>query len=423
MSKRRLCLLIAVLAALALLAVFLVILRPGSLFAPAVARADETGVSEAKLTEVVNASNQFAAEFYGELKAHPGNLFFSPYSISSCLAQVYEGAAGQTAAEMQAVLHLPADASVRRPAFAALHNQLEVPSSEFQLSVANALWFQQAYPIEADFAKTLRQFYGSQAVSLDFSAANSQATDTINKWVKRETRGKIGELFGPGSLSKLTRLVLANAVYFKGEWVHKFDRQATIDMPFRTGSGASSPVPMMSGIDKDARFHYTEDDALQAIELPYEGERLAMLVLLPRALELAAAEAALAPGKLQALRAGMQEQPVKVYLPKFKLETSYDLQPPLLALGMHSAFSPEISDFTGMVKSNDLYISDAVHKAYVDVYEEGTEAAGATGVGLTWKSKEAEPIVFLADHPFVFAILDRQTGLILFLGRVENPSL
>jgi len=375
--------------------------------------ADDTGATTEGVASVVNANNQFTFELYSEIKDE-GNVFFSPYSISTALAMTYEGARGQTAQEMQEVLHFPEDANIRRPAFAKIYNLINKPRTKYKLHTANALWAQKNYQFLNEYFGIIQQYYIGKVTNLDFVLETEKSRKTINDWVEEKTNNKIKDLIPQGALNQMTRLVLTNAIYFKGNWVQQFDKKDTIEEDFRISPGNTVKVPMMRLTGEE--FNYTETDELQVLEMTYAGEELSMLVLLPKQ-DLESIE--LDAGKLAELRSRLREQQVDVYMPRFTFETKYFLTNILKEMGMPTAFSMD-ADLSGMDGTKNLFITDVIHQAFVDVNEEGTEAAAATGVivGLS----AVTPNIFRADHPFIFIIQERQTGYILFFGKVVDPS-
>jgi serpin B len=374
------------------------------------------------LSSVVNANNQFAFELYSKYKSKEGNIFFSAYSLSSALAMTYEGARGQTADEIQSVFHFPKDDSLRRESFLKIYEQINKKDKKYQLRTANALWAQKDYKFLAEYFNLIDQYYRGKVTNLDFISQTEQSRITINNWVEEQTDNKIRNLIPPGVLNEMTRLVLTNAIYFKGFWDKQFDKKETKEEDFRTSPGNTVKVQMMSLTGEEAEFNYTETERLQILELPYEGEELSMLILLPKGDDLNALEESLNTENLSEWRNRLIEQRVEVYIPKFKFETKYFMAEDLKGMGMPTAFSMN-ADFSGMTGKKDLFISQVIHQAFVEVNEEGTEAAAATAV--VWKGLSVRPKsikIFKADHPFIFVIQEKETGDILFLGRVTNPT-
>ena len=384
---------------------------PAGRITPAASASDD-------LPAVAEANNAFALDLYGQLKGTEGNLFFSPYSVTSALAMTYAGARGQTDAEMAEVLHFSLPQERLHPACAELKQAVEGDRSVAgcELSVANALWAQQGLHLLDEFRELTRSHYGAGLRELDFHTATEQARQTINRWVEQQTRDKIRDLLKRGDVLPDTMLVLTNAIYFKGLWHQQFDKAQTREAPFTVEPGRQVRVPMMS---QKGEFGLGHGDGLQLLELPYVGDELAMVILLPAAPDgLAALEESLNTANLGKWLATLRERDVVVYLPRFELTVRFDLTDVLRAMGMSAAFTGR-ADFSGITGAKDLFISKVVHKAFVSVDEEGTEAAAATGVVMR---KTALPPTFRVDHPFLFLIRHQPTGAILFVGRVTDPS-
>jgi len=378
-------------------------------------------------------NDQFALDLYARLSTQEGNLFFSPFSISSALAMTLAGARGQTAAQMVRTLHfevlLPAgyteqDAIRLHRAIAELNRQLlaaQGKPAHYELTIANALWGQKGYEFLEEFLSLTRTHYGAGLHQVDFAGDRDGACGTINAWVEEQTRGKIQNLIRPDGLSPLTRLVLTNAIYFKGKWERQFDKAATRSEPFFTFTGKVD-VPMMH---QTGNFGYMEEAGFQALEMPYQGRDLSMVVLLPRdasAAAFSALENSLTADNLARWFGQLRQREVIVAMPRFKMTCEFGLADTLKALGMADAFTPGAADFSGMNGQRDLFISAVLHKAFVEVNEEGTEAAAATGVvARVTTIMPRPPEVFRADHPFIFLIRDLRTGSVLFLGRLMNP--
>jgi len=408
--------------------------------------------SKADVASVVEGNSSFAFDLYARLKSQEGNLIYSPYSISTALAMTYAGARGDTAAEMHRVLHFPSEsismhfASPEAPrpahntedifpwtqerihaAMADLVDDLnerggkEDGEAAYELVVANRLWGQAGYNFLAPFLSLNQAYYGAGIEQVDFARATEAARKTINAWVEDKTRDKIKELLKPGVLDSLTRLVLTNAIYFKGNWATQFKKERTADAPFHVTPEKTVDVPMMRQTEK---FGYTETGDMQILDMPYVGGELTMTVLLPtKADGLGDVEASLSAAQLKAWIARLRERKVAVFLPRFKLEFGLDLSRVLAAMGMPKAFDDRRADFSGMTDDPlGLYITNVIHKAFVDVNEEGTEAAAATAVVMAPRGMPRPPPVFRADRPFIFLIRDRVTGSVLFIGRVTDPT-
>jgi serpin B len=372
-------------------------------------------------SQVVNGNNWFAFDLYGQLREKDGNLFFSPYSISTALAMTYAGARGNTEKQMAETLRFGVKGDALHKTFGELVKALNQAGDKgpYQLAVANALWGQQDYQFLDAFTTLVEKSYGAGLNRLDFQKQTEAARQTINRWVEDQTQEKIKDLLKPGVLDPLTRLVLTNAIYFKGNWASQFKKDATQDAPFTLADGKKVNVPMMF---QKGDFKYGGNNVCQILELPYEGDDLSMLVLLPKAAGgLTALEKGLSPEWLAKWAKPLRKQEVQVYLPKFTMTSEFGLKDVLVKLGMKDAFNAGAADFSGMDGSKELFISAVVHKAFVDVNEEGTEAAAATAV-VVGTTAMMEPTVFRADRPFVFLIRDNKTGSILFIGRVANPK-
>jgi serpin B len=372
---------------------------------------------------VVDGDNAFAVALYGRLRAGNGNLFFSPESISTALAMAYAGARGETAAQMAKTLHFTLPPEKLHPVMGALLRELNTPQENYQLSVANALWAQRGSTFLGDFLKLLKTDYGAGINEVDFAGSTETARSTINQWVEQKTQDKIKDLLQPGSLRPDTRLVLTNAIYFKGNWLAQFDKAQTKDEDFHLSPAQTKKAPLMH---REGSFRYFHGGGFQILEIPYKGNDLSMLILLPDEIGgLAALEQSMSVPNMKHWLQQLASVPkVIVTVPKFKLTQQFELGSTLGAMGMPAAFSGN-ADFSGMTGKRDFSISEVIHKAYVDVNEEGTEAAAATGVtmrALAIRVPEVHPPVFRADHPFVFLIRDNRSESILFLGRVTDPG-
>ncbi len=371
---------------------------------------------------IVTGSNQFALELYQRLQSRPGNLFFSPASLSTALAMTYAGAVGETADQMAAVLHFSLPPDQLPGPFGAFQKAL-LDSGEGRLKIANRLWGADAYPFRPEFLALTREHFGAELASVPFGSDPESARKTINAWVENQTNDKIRDLLPPGVVDTLTRLVLTNAVYFKGSWTDPFRKERTEEADFFPSEDTILRVQMMSRL---GRYRHFAGEGLQALELPYQGDKLSMLVLLPDARDgLPALEKALNRETLDRWIAGLRNKEVRVFLPRFKMESQFALKDTLQAMGMPLPFDQTRADFSGIATGEDLYISAVIHKAFVDVNEEGTEAAAATAVAVSARAmpvQPAPPPTFRADHPFVFAIRDNASGALLFLGRVSEPK-
>ena len=372
---------------------------------------------------IVNGNSGFAFDLYKELKGEDGNLFFSPYSISTALAMTYAGARGNTATEMAEVLHFDLGQDSLHNAFGELGDQISAveESGDVQLSIANALWLEEEYVFLDEYLSLVGANYSAAFETVDFKNSSEEARLQINGWVEDKTNDKIKDLLEPYMVDSLTRLVLTNAIYFKGDWLEGFKKSNTKDKVFWFSEEDSVSVPLMYQQDS---FEYMENDFLQVLELPYKGEDVSMVVLLPKEKEgLSRLEEMLSIENLNKWILGLEKRKIRVFLPKFKMESKFELKDKLSLMGMLDAFGDK-ANFSGMDGTELLYISKVIHKAFVDVDEKGTEAVAATAVVMTKSmamiSEPPQP-VFLADHPFMFLIREKSTESILFLGRVVNP--
>jgi len=383
-------------------------------------QADDTESTEQGMQEVVNANNEFAFDLYFELnKNEKGNIFYSPYSISGALAMTYEGAKAQTADEIKSVFHFP-ESNILRPNFAGIYNDINKENKDYELKTGNALWVQKDFPLLEDYMTRVEKYYGGKAATLDFVKETEESRLTINRFIEEQTKEKIKNLIPIGSVGASTRLVLTNAIYFKGIWEWEFDKSDTFEEGFIITPDNVVKTPMMHMSPEKTKFNYAETEDLQILELPYKGEKISMLILLPNE-NLETIESSLTEEKLDEYKLQMEETKLdSISLPRFEFDTKYFMKNTLATLGMPIAFSGN-ADFSGMTGKKDLFISQVIHQAYVGVDEKGTEAAAATAVIM--KELAIMPTnIFKADHPFMFVIQEKDTGNILFLGRVVDPT-
>ena len=379
--------------------------------------ADDTNYTVESLSSLVDALNDFSFNFYQKISGDNNeNVFFSPYSIFVALSMAYEGAHGNTSAQMQGILNILQNDSATRGSFGRLYNLLNQKQDGYTISTANAFWAQQNYQFLPKYIDVLESYYMAEANELDFSK-NVQAAETINAWIENNTGGKIKDMIDSGALSEFTRLVLTNAIYFKGLWANPFDPKNTLETEFATTPSETVNVDMM-GLS-DIKFYYNETNDLQILKLPYKGNDLSMIIILPKENNVSIAESALSAVNLANWNSSLREIEIEVNIPKFKFETSFTLNDVLGEMGMVDAFLPGIADFSVMDGTNSLCISSVLHKAFVEVNEEGTEAAAATSIIMTASASNNR---FNADHPFVFLIQHEETGAILFMGKVTNPA-
>jgi serpin B len=389
-------------------------------------RITSPGINPDNLTALVNGNNNFAFNLYQVLKDSDGNLFYSPYSISEALAMTYGGSSGTTEQQMAQTLKFTLQQSQLHPTFNYLDQELATrgqgaqgkDSKGFRLNVVNAIWGQKDFPFTSSYLDLLSQNYGAGLRILDYIKSPETSRQTINQWVSDQTEGKIKDLLPSGSITTLTRLVLTNAIYFNAAWAHQFNDKSTAIGTFHLLDGSDTAVPMMT---QEGSYNYTGTKEFQALELPYDGNQLSMIVLLPSIGQFENFQARLSGDGVGSIIQSLQSNTVDLTMPKFNIDSQFSLKQTLSELGMPIAFTDQ-ADFSGMDGRRDLLISDVVHKAFVSVDESGTEAAAATGVIVGTTSAPINKITLNLDRPFIFLIRDIQTGTILFIGRVMNPQ-
>jgi len=363
--------------------------------------------------------NDFTFLLYHNLPKKENNIFLSPYSILTAFAMLYEGAEGTTRNEMREVLNLPEDDLERREEFRYMILSTTNPASDaYILRTANAIWIQKDYPLKEDYIDVIRRYYFADVRELDFSEDPEKSRKTINEWVERQTERKIVNLVPPGAIDGFTRLVITNAIYFKANWSNKFNPGNTYNGTFILTSGEKVKVEMMHQVNS---FSYMETEEFQALEMPYEDNKLSMLIILPKENNISTLEKKLTSEFVENILSSMGLEKVDVIIPKFSFERSYILNDVLQEMGIREAFTDR-TDFSGITEDR-VMISVVVHKTFIKVAENGTEAAAATGVVVTLAAPPSEehPKVFKADHPFIFLIRDRETGAVLFIGRLMDP--
>ncbi|KAK2160687.1 hypothetical protein NP493_1631g00031 [Ridgeia piscesae] len=375
--------------------------------------------------ELVAANNDFAMDLYGQIKNDPSkagkNIFFSAFSVSSALGMVYAGSRGNTKTQMGTAMKFDSVTGDIHDGFLQLFTAFNDPTNNYTLSVANALFSSKDYTILQSYIDIVKQYYLSFVKTMDFKSNPEPSRTYINKWVADHTNQKIKELFQQGTISPNTVVALVNAIYFKGLWKEPFETKYTKPDTFFLSATKTKKTNMMNL--KGKKFNYAEVANLgcKIIELPYDGDEVSMYILLPdETIGLSALESQITSASINAAISSMYKQPVGVSMPKFKMTMQIDLKDILKALGMTDAFVPNLADLSGIDGTRKLLVSAAVHEAYVDVNEEGTEAAAATGVGISVTSIQI-PKTFKADHPFLFFIREKVTGSILFSGRVLDP--
>lgn len=402
------------------------------LFSSAMAQGPAGAGASPEAITVAKNGNDFAFDLYARLAAESeGNLFFSPSSIHTALAMTYAGAAGETAEQMARTLRCTLTQDELASASGEFLRILNTPRERsgawgnvdpaYELVVSNALWSQRGYPFKPRYLELARGHYGATVEELDFVENPTASRKTINDAVARQTRDRIADLVPPGAITPLTRLILTNAIYFKSRWMHEFSKGATQDAPFRISADRTLQAPMMN---REGTYAYFETDRLQCLEMPYLYGDLSMYVLLPRAVDgLPELERNLSAEEVASWLGGCREARVEVSFPRFEFSSEFMLAKRLAEMGMPDAFTPGRADFSGMTAAERIWIDEVVHKSFVAVDEEGTEAAAATADLLCGSAMLApeEPKTFHADHPFLFFIRHNGTGAVLFVGRVVAP--
>jgi serpin B len=379
----------------------------------------------ADVSTIAQENNAFAIDLYSKLNSDPGNLFFSPASVTSAFAMAYAGARGATATEMASTLHFALPPDRLHPAMGALLTQLNGPHENYELHLANALWAEKTQHFLPDYTSLVKRDYGAGFQPVDFHANPEAARALINNWVAQQTKQKILNLVPAGSVTPLTRLILTNAIYFKAAWASQFSKSQTQNEDFHLSPTKSVKTDLMHQSKGGAYFR---GPAFQALELPYLRNDLSMIVLLPDDPDgLPALEKSLTAASLNTwINSLSYEERIIVTFPRFKITRQFELSSTFESLGMKQAFESGIADFSGITGDKSFSISAAIHKAYIDVDEEGTEAAAATAVMMVGAAMRPAPppppIVFRADHPFLFLIRDNQSGAVLFLGRLIDPT-
>jgi serpin B len=418
---------------LTIMAVLILLALAFSIWPPKLGQAQgEPPARNTNLKLLVEGNTIFACDLYQRLSEKPGNIVFSPYSISAALAMTYAGARADTETQMAKVLHFNMAQADLPPTFKVLSSNFTnvapapeylgiKPGDEYSLNIANALWGQQGYQFRPSYLTLTEENYGAGLHPVDFRQPET-ARQTINAWVDKQTNGKILDLIGKGALTPDMRLVLTNAIYFRDHWLHQFNKEASKPAPFTTLDNKVVSVPMMY---TQEHFRYARGTGWQAVELPYQQSRLAMLIIVPDLGKFGAFEKNLSAVQLREVAAKLASKEVRLALPKFKYDFNAGLGDTLKALGMTQAFQPDAADFSGIAgKPGDLFIADVLHKAIIGVDETGTEAAAATAVMMaaTAMPMPQEIVNLTIDRSFIYAIRDPQTGTLLFLGRVVNPK-
>uniref|UniRef100_A0A8C8SWM1 Serpin domain-containing protein n=1 Tax=Pelusios castaneus TaxID=367368 RepID=A0A8C8SWM1_9SAUR len=370
-------------------------------------------------------TTKFSLDFFKELNNDDssGNIIFSPLSISAALGMVLLGARDKTQTQIQKVeIENPGRGSASEATVSDHLETINIPTTSYELAIANRLYGEKTFHFLQQYLSCIQKMYQAELKPVDFQNAAEETREEINLWVESFTKGKIKDLFPPNALSAATKLVLVNAVYFKGQWAVEFKKENTRESPFHINKTASKPVQMMVNMGK-YKIATIEKHRCQVLELPYKGGDLSMYILLPNDYTgLTQLEKELTYEKLTTWISPHHFQEVKaeVSLPRFKIEKTTELNKYLKALGMTDVFDPKESDLSGITKVKGLFVSKAVHKAYIEINEEGTEAAAATGI-VAGVTSIGTHIQFVADHPFLFFIRHQKTKCILFYGRFSSP--
>jgi serpin B len=390
-------------------------------------RSSSIEANSTDLSALVSGNSSFAFDLYQLLKDANSNLFYSPYSISLALAMTYAGARGETAQQMSKALHYTLPQNQLHPAFNGLDSELNKrgqgvkgkDGKGFRLNIVNAIWGQKGFTFLTSFLDLLAENYGAGLRPLDFMKAPEDSRTKINNWVSDQTESRIKDLIPQGAITPLTRLVLTNAIYFNAAWQYPFKENATD----KTGSfylldGSKITVPMMKQTET---LGYAESNGYQAVELPYDGRELSMVILIPKSGNFQSFESTVNASTIATIIKDIKPRQVALSVPKFTFESSFNLNKTLSQLGMPLAFSSD-ADFSGMTEKQELFISDVIHKAFIAVDEAGTEAAAATAVIMQATAAPQAPTQVTVDKPFIFLIRDIKTGTILFVGRILNPK-
>ncbi|AKB33254.1 Serine protease inhibitor (serpin family) [Methanosarcina siciliae HI350] len=374
--------------------------------------------------DIAVANNVFAFDMYSQLTqletGEHENIFFSPHSISTAMSICYEGAEVTTKEQISNVFYFPSNKTVLKVRMERINDKINSVNSDYELQTANALWVQEGYPVKEAYIRNVKKYYDGEVTNLDFVGKPEASRNTINEWVEARTNDRIKDLVPENSITDTTRIIITNAVYFNGKWVYEFDKELTDKKPFYPTKGEEVSVDTMYICN---RFNYGENSKAKIIELPYKGNDLSMYVVLPKSNNLEKFETEFTLNDYTELKNDMKlVEEVKTSIPKFKFETKTELSNSLIEMGIVDAFGQ--ADFSG-ISDSPLAISRVIHQTFIDVKEEGTEAAAATmeemcmGMNISW---EAKPKEFKADHPFMFFIEDRRTNCILFMGKVEYPE-
>lgn len=382
-------------------------------------------INQTEIESLIDGNNTFAFDLYQQLVNNDDNLFYSPYSISVALAMTYAGARSETAQEMANTLHYYPSQDKLHPVLNWLDIELAKRGRSaqgkddegFRLNIVNAIWGQENYHFMDDFLDVLAENYGAGLRIVDFINSTEQSRKIINEWVSQQTEERIEELIPQGAIDALTRLVLTNAIYFNAAWMYPFDEKNTVDGDFNLLSGDTVTVPMMN---QSELLNHMKGENYQVVELPYDGNELSMLLIMPDEGSFYSFEQSLDNELINDIISELGNKQAVLSMPKFEFRSELDLAQILPAMGMPTAFSG-MADFSGMTGNQDLFIIDVIHEAFVSVDEAGTEATAATAVIMKLTAAQ-EMVTISLDNPFIFLIRDIKTGSVLFVGRVLNPE-
>ncbi len=369
--------------------------------------------------DIAAANNAFAFDMYSIIKrGDEGNVFFSPHSIFSAIAICYDGAEGTTKEQIANVFYFPHNKSILEVSLGEMIDEINSETDDYELETANALWIEESFPVKEQYISNVETYYSGKVENLNFIGQPEPSVNTINAWVAEKTNDKIKNLIPGGIINVETRLIITNAIYFNGKWKTEFDKEVTGEEKFYPSENEEILVDMMYA---QMHLNYYENSNAKMIELPYKGGNLSMYIVLPRNNDIEKFESTFSVSDYENLKYNMYPFEVKTWIPKFRFETKYYLSPSLSEMGVKDAFGP--ADFSG-ISDTPLAISNVIHQAFVDVQEEGTEAAAATAIAVAQCPGASKPKIqeFRADHPFMFFIEDKRTGCILFMGKVESPE-
>jgi len=391
-------------------------------------RITEPQVSQDDLVTLIDGNSEFAFDLYQVLKETDGNLFYSPYSISVALAMTFAGARGETERQMADTLNFILSQDSIHPALNGLDLDLNnrgegakgKDGGAFRLNIVNAIWGQKDFEFLPEFLDVLAENYGAGLRTLDFVAEPEPSRITINDWVSRQTKGRIKDIIPQGAIDPLTRLILTNAIYFNAAWKFRFRERPTSDGIFDLLDGAKITARMMQETEQ---YGYARGDNYQAIEIPYDGDELSMVILLPDSGQFEDFESSMEHETVDNIISNIRKCLVSLEMPRFNFESEFSLNNVLATMGMPTAFFPYAADFSGMTGNQDLFIEDVIHKGFVAVDKSGTEAAASTAVRMGFISAPPRPLLVTVNRPFVFLIRDIETGTVLFMGRVLNPEI